>query len=114
MNKFYYLETCDTCKKIMETLNLKNFEKREIKSAPLSAEEADTLADKAGSYEAIFSKRARMFREQGLHERNLSEQDYREYLLTDYTFLKRPVLETGSLVLAGNSKSVVDAMKRLA
>jgi arsenate reductase-like glutaredoxin family protein len=114
MNKFYYLETCDTCRKILQFLNLKNFELREIKSAPIEADELDTLAMKAGSYEAIFSKRARKFRELGLNELSLTENDFRKYLLLDYTFLKRPVMEIENRVLAGNSKSVIDEMKRLA
>lgn len=84
---------------------------REIKSAPLDEEEVDRLAQKAGGYEAIFSKRARKFRALGLHEKTLTEKDYRYYLLEDYTFLKRPVLETGDMAIAGNSGKAVDAMK---
>jgi arsenate reductase len=86
---------------------------REIKSQPLSAEEVDRIAKKAGSYEAIFSKRARLFRSLGLHEKELNEDDYRKYLLEDYTFLKRPVLETDQSVVVGNSKKSVEAMAAL-
>ena len=85
---------------------------REIKSDPLSAQEVDTLGKKAGSYEAIFSKRARKYRELGLNNQNLEEADYRKYLLIDYTFLKRPVLETQNQAIAGNSKKAVELMLR--
>jgi arsenate reductase len=91
----------------------KDVQLREIKSEPLSEEEVDRLAKKAGSYEAIFSKRARKFREFGLHEKNLSEKDFRHYLLEDYTFLKRPVFETDKEAVAGNARKQVDAMKKL-
>ena len=112
MKKFYYLETCDTCQRIKSELNLASDVKlREIKSVPLSEEEVDNLAKKAGSYEAIFSKRARKYREFGLNEQTLTEADYRKYLLIDYTFLKRPVLETATEAIAGNSKSVVNRMR---
>ena len=112
MKKFYYLETCDTCQRIKSELNLSaDVELREIKSTPLSEKEVDILAKKAGSYEAIFSKRARKYREFGLNEQALSEADYRKYLLIDYTFLKRPVLETSTQAIAGNSKSAVNAMR---
>jgi arsenate reductase len=115
MKKFFYLATCDTCRKIINELQLgKEAKLREIKSQPLDEHEVDRLKEKAGSYEAIFSKRARKYRELGLNERELSEKDYRKYLLTDYTFLKRPVLETSTEAIAGNSKKQVEAMKRLA
>lgn len=114
MKKFFYLETCNTCQRIMKELQLdKDVELREIKSSPLSEEEVDRLADKAGSYENIFSKRARKYRGLGLHEKQLAEADYRHYLLEDYTFLKRPVLETDDAAIAGNSKAQVAKMKEL-
>ena len=112
MNKFYYLDTCDTCKRIMKELPLTgNITLREIKSSPASESEIDSLAKKAGSYEAIFSKRARKYRELGLNTQNLTEADYKKYLLTDYTFLKRPVLETPLKAIAGNSKKETDRMR---
>ena len=111
MNKFYYLDTCDTCKRIMKELPLAgNATLREIKSSPTTEAEIDALAKKAGSYEAIFSKRARKYRELGLNTQNLTEADYKEYLLSDYTFLKRPVLETALTVIAGNGKKETDGM----
>ncbi len=112
MKNFYYLKTCDTCRRIMSELNLpESLEKREIKSAPLDSEEIDRLAEKAGSYEAIFNKRARKLREKGLKASELSESNFKSLLNEDYSFLKRPVLETEETVLAGNSKSVVEKMK---
>lgn len=115
MKKFFYLETCNTCQRIMKELALGDeVELREIKSQPLNEEEVDRLEKKAGSYEAIFSKRARKYRELGLNEKNLTEKDFRKYLLTDYTFLKRPVFETTKEVIAGKAKMQVEAMKALA
>ncbi|MCZ4407906.1 hypothetical protein O3Q51_03750 [Cryomorphaceae bacterium 1068] len=115
MKKFFYLETCNTCQRIMKELALSDeVELREIKSRPINEEEVDRLAQKAGSYEAIFSKRARKYRELGLNEKVLNEREYRKYLLLDYTFLKRPVLETSAEAIAGNAKKQVEAMKVLA
>ncbi|MGB6037360.1 MAG: ArsC/Spx/MgsR family protein [Cryomorphaceae bacterium] len=115
MKKFFYLETCNTCQRIMKEINLgAEVELREIKSQPLNEEEVDRLGKKAGSYEAIFSKRARKYRELGLNDKTLTEADFRKYLLTDYTFLKRPVFETSDQAIAGNVKKQVKAMKELA
>lgn len=98
----------------MKDLNLpQSVEEREIKSAPLRPEEIDRLADKAGSYEAIFNKRARKLREKGLKASELSESEFKLLLNEDYSFLKRPVLETDKQVLAGNSKAVIEEMTKL-
>ncbi len=114
MKKFYYLSTCDTCKRIMKNLKLADdVILREIKSEEMTESEIDSLAQKAGGYESIFSKRARKYRELGLNNQSLAEADYRKYLCTDYTFLKRPVLETSSQAIAGNSKAAVEAMRNL-
>jgi len=98
----------------MADLNLANdIEFREIKSHPLTSEELDSLKKKAGSYESIFSKRARKYRELELGEQELTEEGYRKYLLQDYTFLKRPIFETADEVIAGNSKKQVERMKAM-
>jgi arsenate reductase len=48
------------------------------------------MKELAGSYEALFSRRAMKYRSMGLNEMELSEDDYRKYILEEYTFLKRP------------------------
>jgi arsenate reductase len=40
----------------------------------------------------------------GLHEMQLTENDYRNYLLQEYTFLKRPFMINEEQVFIGNSK----------
>jgi len=113
MKKFYYLKTCDTCRRIMKKLDVpKSVTLREIKTAPLTIEEIDRLAGKAGSYEDIFNKRARKLREKGLKASELSESEFKSLLAEDYSFLKRPLLETDSKIVAGNSEPVVEEMKK--
>jgi arsenate reductase-like glutaredoxin family protein len=112
MKKFYYLATCDTCKRMMKELQLTDFILREIKSAPISPDELDHMASLAGSFEAIFSRRSRNYRSRGFHERTLSEPEYRDAILSDYTFLKRPVMVSGTHVVAGNSPEALAEMKR--
>ena len=110
MKKIYYLSTCDTCKRIMKTLNIgDDFEKQDIKFDKITTEQIEYLATKTGTYEALFSKRSRQFRARGLHEQNLSEEDYKQLILEEYTFLKRPVIIIGESVFVGNAKKVVEA-----
>ncbi len=106
MRIFFYLGTCSTCTKIMNQLNISNsFTLREIKSEPLTEEEVDRMAELAGSYAAIFSKRAMKYRALGLHEKDLSEQEMRNWILKEYTFLKRPVAIVDNDIFVGNAKS---------
>lgn len=110
MRKIYHLSTCKTCQKIIAELhNGAGFELQDIKEKNLSAKELDWLRDKTGSYEALFSRRALKFRAMGLHERELTEADYRELILQEYTFLKRPVVVVDDAVFVGNAKATVAA-----
>ncbi len=110
MKAVFHLATCNTCQRILKEWNLpEEVELREIKSQAMTETEVDQMAELAGSYEALFSRRARKFRGLGLHEMELSEQDYRRYLLQDYTFLKRPVLVWEDQIYVGNSAKNVAA-----
>ena len=79
----------------------------DIKAEGIRAEDLDAMKAHAGSYEALFSRRAMKFRSMGLADQNLSEADYRRLILEEYTFLKRPVFLTEKGVTAGSAKAEV-------
>lgn len=113
MKKVYFLKTCSTNQRILKELNLPNdVELQNIKEQNIDAETLDFLREKVGSYEALFSKKAMKYRSMGLDKMNLSEDDFRRYLLEEYTFLKRPFIINGDEVFIGNAKSVVEAAKK--
>lgn len=112
MKKIYYLSTCDTCKRILSEIDAPSeFELQDIKVNPLSKEEVEQLESLAGSYESLFSKRARLYKEKDLKNKDLTEEDYRNLLLEHYTFLKRPVIVNEQEIFIGNSKKTVAAAK---
>ncbi|MEM7085669.1 MAG: ArsC/Spx/MgsR family protein [Bacteroidota bacterium] len=112
MKKIYHLATCDTCKRIINELQLpSDFEKHEIKQKEITVKEWEQLRELAGSYEALFSKRAKLYKERGLKDENLSEDDFKRFLLEHYTFLKRPVIVNETQIFIGNSKKTVEAAK---
>lgn len=111
MKKVYFLQTCDTCRRILKEVNLEGFEKQEIKSEPITVTQLEELYGLTQSYEALFNKRAKLYREMDLKNQNLTEQDYRQYILDEYTFLKRPVFVVENEIFVGNSKKVVDSLK---
>ena len=47
----------------------------------------------------------------GLGDKDLSESDYKQYILDEYTFLKRPVFIIGEEIFIGNSKKTIEAVK---
>ncbi|WP_372754193.1 arsenate reductase family protein [Labilibaculum sp.] len=108
MNKLYHLSTCSTCARIVKELNLSpDFPQQDIKTEAISEAQLDKMAALSGSYESLFSRRAMKYKELGLKNQNLSEEDYKNYILKEYTFLKRPVLILGKKIFVGNSKKVV-------
>ena len=110
--KIYHLSTCDTCQRIIKELQLpENFQLQDIKTEAMTEAQVEEMKALAGSYEALFSKRARLFRQQGWHEKQLSEADFKKLILEHYTFLKRPVILFENQIFVGNSKKVVEAAK---
>lgn len=112
MKKLYYLSTCDTCKRIIKELNLpSDVILQDIKSQPITEAQLEELHSLSKSYEALFSKRSRLYKEKDLKNASLTEDDYKKYILAHYTFLKRPVLLFDNKVFIGNSKKTVHSAK---
>ena len=108
--KVYHLGTCSTCQRIIKQLGLdQDFDMQDIKTEAITAAQLDEMKALNGSYESLFSRRAMKYRAMGLGERDLSEDDYRDLILEEYTFLKRPVILIGDQIFVGNSKKVVAA-----
>jgi arsenate reductase len=111
MKKGYFLQTCDTCKRILKEVNTNDFELQEIKSTPVNTAQLEEMYQLSGSYEALFNKRARLYKAMDLKSKTISEADYRQHILEEYTFLKRPVFIVENQLFIGNSKKVVAALK---
>lgn len=102
MKRIYYLSSCDTCRRMMKEFNsLNEYELIDIKSNNIDAKTLDSLKEKVGSYETLFSKRAIKYKTLGLKDKPLKDEDFRQFILDEYTFLKRPVLIDGDKVFVG-------------
>jgi len=111
MKKVYFLQTCDTCRRILKEINLDGFEKQEIKGQPVSVNQLDEMHAISKSYEALFNKRAKLYKAMDLKNQELTEADYRQYILDEYTFLKRPVFMIDNAIFIGNSKKEIEKLK---
>ena len=115
MNKIYYLASCDTCRKIIKSLPKDhNLIFRDIKQDPITAEELEELYRLSGSYEALFSKKAQLYKSMDLKNKSLTEADFKKYILEHYTFLSRPVFIIDGKIYIGNSQqNILQVMKAL-
>lgn len=88
-----------------------SWDHREIKSKPILKKEVDMMKKMTSSYESLFSRRAMKYRQWGLNEKELSEDDYRDLITKEYTFLKRPVVILDNDIFVGNAKKAVQGAK---
>ena len=108
MAKMYQLTNCKTCQRILGEIGEQpNLEVINIKETAITPAELDRMAELAGSYEALFSRRAMKYRSMGLADQDLSEDDYRRLILEEYTFLKRPVTIVDDQIFIGSAKKSV-------
>lgn len=109
----YGLPHCSTCQKVVATLEAGGAAPtayHDLKASPLSRERIAELAAKAGGAGALFSRRALKYRQMGLHERVLSEEEMLDLMAQEYTFITRPVLERGDRAVAGNRPRQLQGM----
>jgi arsenate reductase (glutaredoxin) len=113
MKKMYHLSSCTTCQAIIKEtkVNEKGYEMQDIKFEKITPAQLDEMKKLAGSYEALFSRRALKYKELGLKDQQLTEKDYRKYILEEYTFLKRPVVINGNRIFIGSEKKIVESLK---
>ena len=111
MKKVYFLQTCDTCRRILKEVNLEGFERQEIKSNPVTVSQLEEMYSFSNSYEALFNKRAKKYKAMGLKNELITEKEYRQFILDEYTFLKRPVFIVENDIFIGNSKKEIDRLK---
>ena len=114
MKKIYHLGTCSTSRAIIKAaaIDKKGFEMQDIKLEKITPSQLEEMKNMAGSYEALFSRRALKYKELGLKNETLSEKDYRNYILEEYTFLKRPVIIVGDRIFAGSDRKTIEALKK--
>lgn len=112
MKKIYHLGSCSTCQRILKELEpLDGILLQEIKTETMTPEQLEEMRNMSGSYASLFSKRAMLYRQKGLQDQQLDEDDYKSLILEHYTFLKRPVILIDEQIFIGNSKKVVQAAK---
>ena len=95
----------------MSETGTEGFEVIDVKEQIISESDLDEAKEKVGSYEGLFNKRAMKYRQQGWNEKNLTDAEFKDLILNENTFMKRPLYFIGDEVFAGNAKKTVEAIK---
>lgn len=113
MKKIYHLGNCTTCQAIIKATGIdkKGFDMQDIKFEKITPAQLEEMKKMTGSYESLFSRRALKYKEWKLKDKQLTEKDYRQYILDEYTFLKRPVVIIRDKIFVGSEKKNVEALK---
>lgn len=109
----YGLPHCTTCQRALHYLrdrgvSISRF--HDLKAEPLRRDEVEELARKVGGPEKLFSRRALKYRQMGLQERHLTDDDLLRLMTEEYTFVTRPVIVRGDRARAGFSAKQIDAL----
>ncbi len=115
-NTLFYLASCDTCRKIIKSLPKDlSLAYHDIKQNPITIAQLEEMQALAGSYEALFSKKAQLYKAMDLKNKSLTEADYKKYILEHYTFLSRPVFIIEDQIYIGNTQqNMLQVTKALA
>ncbi len=114
MKRIYHLGNCTTCQAILKDTKLdkKGIPMQDIKFEKITPEQLEEMKKMTGSYESLFSRRALKYKEWKLKDKQLTENDYRDYILQEYTFLKRPVIIIDKDIFVGSDKKNVEALTK--
>ena len=114
MKKIYHLGNCTTCQAIIKETGIdkKGFGMQNIKEEKITPAPLEEMKKMSGSYESVFSRRALKYKELGLKDKKLEEKDYRQFILDEYTFLKRPVVIINDKIFVGSEKKTIEALKK--
>lgn len=99
--------------RILKELNLNesNSTLIDIKKNNISATELEAIQKHLKClYEELFNKRAQKFKV--IKNSIINDEDFKELILQEYTFLKRPIIQIGEEYFVGNSKAVVEDAKQ--
>ena len=111
---FYWLPYCSTCVKAEQHLKEAGVKIRKyvnVKEEKVTKAELKEICKLAGGVDKVFSKRAMKYRAWGLDKKKLTDDEMLDYMVKEYTFIKRPTLVMNDKkVLSGYSKKQYDAL----
>ncbi|CAN5434219.1 ArsC family reductase [soil metagenome] len=110
MLKVYGIKNCNKVRDTFKWLdeNEVDYSFVDLKKEPLSEAKLDEFVHKVG-LDVLVNRRGTTYRNLGLKDKNLDEDQLFDQLLDHQTMIKRPVLELNDAVLVGYDEDAFDA-----
>jgi len=110
MLKVYGIKNCNKVRDTLKWLeeNDVDYEFINLKKEPLSEGKLDEFVHKVG-LDVLINRRGMTWRNLGLKDKDLSEDELFDVLLENQTMIKRPVLELDDAVLVGYDEDAFDS-----
>jgi len=110
MLKVYGIKNCDKVRATFKWLkeNEVDYEFIDLKKEPLSEGKLDEFVHKVG-LDVLVNKRGMTWRNLGLKDKDLDDDQLFDQLLENQTMIKRPVLELDDAVLVGYDEDAFDS-----
>lgn len=110
MLKVYGIKNCNKVRDTFKWLdeNDVDYEFIDLKKDPLSEGKLDEFVHKVG-LDVLINKRGTTYRNLGLKDKDLDEDQLFDQLLENQTMIKRPVLEQDDAVLVGYDEDAFDS-----
>ena len=97
----------------MQNLNLSDVALIDIKKDPITSDDLTSARSHVATYMDLLNTRARKLKDLTKSYKEMTEDEVRNLILSDYTFLKRPLFLSDSVAIAGNSKSVIAELEAI-
>lgn len=110
MIEVYGIKNCDKVKKTFKWLNENDVDYHffDLKKEPLTREELEEFVHRIG-LDVLVNKRGMKWRQLGLKDKNLSDDELFEQLLEHQVMIKRPVLVHEEAMLVGYDEDSFEA-----
>lgn len=110
MLKVYGIKNCNKVRDTFKWLNENEIEYEfiNLKKEPLSEGKLDEFVHKVG-LDVLINKRGTTYRNLGMKDKDLSEDELFDVLLENQTMIKRPVLELDDAVMVGYDEDAFDS-----
>lgn len=111
--RVFQLPSCTSCRNAASWLAGRGiaYEWRHVwNEAPTRAELAELAAHLPGRAAGLLSRRSVRFRELGLADRTLSEEEILDLLAAEPRLLRRPIVAAGARVVVGFDRRGLEAM----
>lgn len=107
MLRVYGIKNCDSVKKALKFFNSHavSYTFVDFDTTPPSSQDIDRWLEKI-TVDELFNAKSTTYRSLGLKELSLDERGKREWLVKENRLIKRPVIETEKITLAGYNENL--------